>query len=83
MRQMRAFSAQGGDGYFSLSHKGLDVSYCEILAVGQRGLLLRIAMTSADLYYKRPAEPPISRCETHSGLCDRLTYAVWSTARWV
>ena len=32
-------------------------------------------MTSADLSYDRLAGRPISRCETHSGLCDRLIRA--------
>jgi hypothetical protein len=61
--------------HISLSHKGLDVSYCEIRAVGSVGLLLPTAMTSADLGCNRLAECSISRCETHGGLCDRLTYA--------
>jgi hypothetical protein len=34
------------------------------------------AMTCADPGYERLAERPISRCETHSGLCDRLKYAL-------
>jgi hypothetical protein len=38
-----------GSAYFSLSHKGLDVSHGEIRAMGQRGLLPHIAMTSANL----------------------------------
>jgi hypothetical protein len=67
-------SAHHGDGCFSLSHKGLDVSYCEIRVVGQRGLLLRIAMTSAYLGFKGLQNALISRCETHSGLCDRLKH---------
>jgi len=32
-------------------------------------------MTSADRSYDRLAGRQISRCETHSGLCDRLKYA--------
>jgi hypothetical protein len=46
-------------------------------AAGSAGLLLRTAMTSADLECNRPAEHSISRCETHLGLCDRLSYATW------
>jgi hypothetical protein len=60
---------------FSLSHKGLDVSYCENRAVGGVGLLLRTATTSADLGFNGFAERSISRCETLLGLCDRLEYA--------
>ena len=61
---------------FSLSHKGLDISYYEIRAVGSVRLLLRTAMTRADLGCNRLAERSISRCETHLGLCDRLAYAL-------
>jgi hypothetical protein len=61
---------------FSLLHKGLEVSYCEIRAMGSIGLLLPTAMTSADLGCNRLAERSISRCETHGGLCDRLAYAL-------
>src|SRR5580704_12523893 len=34
-------------------------------------------MTSADLGTTDAQNAPISRCETHSGLCDRLAYASW------
>jgi hypothetical protein len=44
--------------------------------VGSAGLLLRTAMTRADLGCNRLLERSISRCETHLGLCDRLTYAL-------
>jgi hypothetical protein len=54
----------------------LGVSYCEIRAVGSVGLLPRIAMTSADWAATGLQNASISRCETHSGLCDRLKYAV-------
>ena len=39
-RQKRAVPVPGGNEYYSLSHKGLDVSYCENRAAGKVGLLL-------------------------------------------
>jgi len=54
----------------------LDVSYCEIRAVGSVGLLLRTTMTSAHLATTGYRNAPISRCGTHSGLCDRLKHSL-------
>src|SRR6266566_9716736 len=44
-------------------------------AVSSVGLLLRTAMTSADLECKGSENAPISRYETPLGLCNRLIYA--------
>jgi hypothetical protein len=58
----------------SLSRR-FDVSYCEIRRGGQRGLLLRTAMTNAILGCNGFVERYISRCETHLGLRNRLNHA--------
>jgi hypothetical protein len=61
---------------FSLSHKRFDVSYYEIDPMGRAGLPLRTTIASADGDASDFAEFSISRCETASGLCDRLVYAL-------
>ena len=63
-----------GHACFSLSHKGFDVSYCEIRAVGSVGLLLR---TAAALGCDRLAERSISRCETHFGIVRQAVLCVY------
>jgi hypothetical protein len=78
---MRAFSAQGGDGYFSLSHKPECVSHREIgvfcePVVAQSALVMAVRSSSPTL-----PTAQISQYETPKPLCDRLTYAVWSMAR--
>ena len=62
--------------YFSLSHKCFDISYCEINRLVKSRITALHRHELRRLAFFRLEERSISPCETASGLCDRLDYAL-------